>query len=572
MTERTLLGLAAAGGVAVGRALVSDEAPARAAGPGGPVEQERAIVALAKVAAELAFSAGRLRDSGLDGEAEILEASGLIAQDVGLVQAAVDAAATVSAEAAVRQAAEAQAEVIAALPDPLLAARAADIREIGRRASGILARRQLRSADGPVVLVARELGPSELAELRLGDAQIVGVALAAGAVTSHAAIMARAFGVPMVVAAGEELLKLDDVELVVDGDSGTVVVAPAPVTLRRTLADQGRRARRRRELERVRGLPAVTRDGVSIRLLCNASTAAEVEGGLAAGAEGVGLLRTELAFLDASRWPTEAEHVAALTPPLSRLGGRVATVRTFDFGADKTPPFLAGDQRRGLELALAHSDALAAQLRAILRAGAGTKLRLLLPMVETAQQLREVRELVVAAAQEVGWIGPLPAVGAMIETPNAARHALDIALEADFLSIGTNDLVQYTLGLDRELPLASARTAADPTVLALIGMVGTAGARMGLTVEVCGEAASEPPLAALLIGAGVTELSVAPSRLDELRAAVRSLDSVDAARVLRKAVTFDSGAAALELAAELLSDELGDEPREVLGGLDGVVA
>ena len=572
MTERTLLGLAAAGGIAVGRALVSDEMPARAAGPGGPVEQERAVVALAKVAAELAFSAGRLRDGGLDDEAEILEASGLIAQDVGLVQAAVDAAATVSAEAAVRQAAEAQAEVIAALPDPLLAARAADIREIGRRASGILAGRQLRSADGPVVLVARELGPSELAELRLGDAQIVGVALAAGAVTSHAAIMARAFGVPMVVAAGEELLKLDDVELVVDGDSGTVVVAPAPVTLRRTLADQGRRARRRRELERVRGLPAVTRDGVSIRLLCNASTAAEVEGGLAAGAEGVGLLRTELAFLDAGRWPTEAEHIAALSPALSRLQGRVATVRTFDFGADKTPPFLAGEQRRGLELALAHSDALAAQLRAILRAGAGTKLRLLLPMVETAQQLREVRELVVAAAQEVGWIGPPPAVGAMIETPNAARHALDIALEADFLSIGTNDLVQYTLGLDRELPLASARTAADPTVLALIGMVGTAGARMGLTVEVCGEAASEPPLAALLIGAGVTELSVAPSRLDELRAAVRSLDSVDAARVLRKAVTFDSGAAALELAAELLSDELGDEPREVLGGLDGVVA
>ncbi len=572
MTERTLLGLAAAGGIAVGRALVSDDAPARDACPGGPAEQERALVALAKVAAELAFSAGRLRDSGLDGEAEILEASGLIAQDVGLVQAAVDAAATVSAEAAVRQAAEAQAEVIAALPDPLLAARAADIREIGRRAAGILAGRQLRSADGPVVLVARELGPSELAELRLGDAQIVGVALAAGAVTSHAAIMARAFGVPMVVGAGDELLGLDDVELVVDGYSGTVVVAPARETLARTLADQARRARRRRDLERARGLPAVTRDGVSIRLLCNACTAAEVEAGLAAGAEGVGLLRTELAFLDAGRWPTESEYIAALAPPLSRLEGRVATVRTFDFGADKTPPFLVGEQRRGLELALAHTAALATQLRAILRAGAGTELRLLLPIVETAQQLREVRELLAAAVREVGWTGPLPAVGAMIETPDAARHALDIALEADFLSIGTNDLVQYTLGLDRELPLASARTAADPTVLALIRMVGTAGARAGLSVEVCGEAASEPPVAVLLIGAGVGELSVAPSRLDEVRAAIRSLDSVDAARVLRRAVTVDSGAAALELAAELLSDQLSDEPGEVLGGLDGVVA
>jgi phosphoenolpyruvate-protein kinase (PTS system EI component) len=572
MTERTLLGLAAAGGIAVGRALVSDEAPARDAGPGGPVEQERALVALAKVAAELAFSAGRLRDSGLDAEADILEASGLIAQDAGLVQAAVDAAATVSAEAAVRQSAEEQAEVIAALPDPLLAARAADIREIGRRAAAILAGRRLRTADGPVVLVARELGPSELAELRLGDAQIVGVALAAGAVTSHAAIMARAFGVPMVVGAGEELLKIDNVELVVDGDSGTVVVAPTRETQARAVADLARRARRRRELALARGLPAVTRDGVSIRLLCNACTAAEVEAGLAAGAEGVGLLRTELAFLDAARWPTEAEHVAALAPPLSRLEGRVATVRTFDFGADKTPPFLVGEQRRGLDLALAHVDALAAQLRAILRAGAGTELRLLLPMVETAQQLREVRELLAVAVQEVGWTGPPPAVGAMIETPDAARHALDIALEADFLSIGTNDLVQYTLGLDREQPLASARTAADPRVLALIRVVGTAGARTGLSVEVCGEAASEPPLAVLLIGAGVGELSVAPARLDEVRAAVRSLDSVDAERVLRRAVTLESGAAALELAAELLSDELGDEPREVLGGLDGVVA
>jgi phosphoenolpyruvate-protein kinase (PTS system EI component) len=160
----------------------------------------------------------------------------------------------------------------------------------------------------------------------------------------------------------------------------------------------------------------------------------------------------------------------------------------------------------------------------------------------------------------------------MIETPDAARHALDIALEADFLSIGTNDLVQYTLGLDRELPLASALTAADPAVLALIGLVGTAGARIGLPVEVCGEAAGEPPLAALLIGAGVGELSVAPSRVDEVRAAVRSLDSVDAARAARKAMTVDSAEAALELGAALLSGELGDEPGEVLGGLDGVVA
>jgi phosphoenolpyruvate-protein kinase (PTS system EI component) len=572
MTERTLPGLAAAGGIAVGRALVSDDLPARVNGPGGPKEQERAVVALAKVAAELAFSAGRLRESGLDAEAEILEASGLIAQDDVLVQAAVDAAATVCAEAAVRRAADAQAALLAALPDPMLAARAADVREIGRRAAAILTGRQLRRANGPVVLVARELGPSELAELRLGEAEIVGVALAAGAVTSHAAIMARAFGVPMVVGAGDELLALDDVELVVDGDAGTVVAAPEGPTLERTVAELKRRARRRRELEASRGLPAVTRDGATIRLLCNASTAAEVEAGLAAGAEGVGLLRTELAFLDATRWPTEAEHVAALTPALSLLTGRIATVRTFDFGADKTPPFLRGEERRGIELALAHTEALATQLRAILRAATGTELRLLLPLVQTAAQVREVRALVSIAAEAIAWTGTPPAIGAMIETPDAARHALDITLEADFLSIGTNDLVQYTLGLDRELPLASALTAAEPDVLALIALVGAAGARASVPVEVCGESAGEPTVAALLIGAGVGELSVAPARVDEVRAAVRSIDSGDAARSLRKALTVESSTAALELGAALLSSELGDEPSEVLGGLDGVVA
>jgi phosphoenolpyruvate-protein kinase (PTS system EI component) len=311
---------------------------------------------------------------------------------------------------------------------------------------------------------------------------------------------------------------------------------------------------------------------VSIRLLCNAATVAEVDAGLRAGADGVGLLRTELAFLEARAWPTEDEHVAALAAPLRRLHGRVATVRTFDFGADKTPPFLEGEPRRGLTLALAHPDALAAQLRAILRAGAGAELRLLLPLVETPAQLRRVRVLLLEAMQAVGWTGLPPALGAMIETPDAARHALDIAIESDFLSIGTNDLVQYTLGLDRELPVASAQTAADPMILSLISAVTTAAASVGLEVEVCGEAAGEPPLAALFVGLGVRELSVSPARVDEVRAAVRSIDSAVAKRVARDAIGARSAEEALRLGALLLSGDLGEERGEVLGGLDGVVA
>jgi phosphoenolpyruvate-protein kinase (PTS system EI component) len=572
MSERRLAGLAAAGGIAVGRALVFDDPPALGEGGGGPEQRERAVIALAKAAAELALSAGRLRERGFDEEAEILETSSLMAQDPGLVQAAADAAETAPAEAAVRTAADGFAARLAALPDPLLAARAADVREIGRRAAAILGGGELRSTDGPVVLVARELGPAELAELRLGDGEIVGVALAAGAVTSHAAIMARAFGVPMVVAAGDELFELADAELIVDGDVGDVVVAPEPTTLARALDEIAQRQRRSKELERSRGLPATTRDGVSIRLLCNAATSAEVDAGIGAGAEGVGLLRTELAFLEARAWPSEAEHVAALAAPLRRLHGRIATVRTFDFGADKTPPFLEGEPRRGLALALAHPDALAAQLRAILRAGAGAELRVLLPLVETPAQLRRVRVLLFEAMQAVDWVGLPPALGAMIETPEAARHALDIALESDFLSIGTNDLVQYTLGLDRELPVASAQTASDPAILSLVGLVTTAAASAGLEVEVCGEAAGEPPLAALFVGLGVRELSVSAARVDEVRAAVRRIDSVAAARAARDAVDAHSADEALELAVLLLSGDVGEERGEILGGLDGVVA
>jgi phosphoenolpyruvate-protein kinase (PTS system EI component) len=300
-----------------------------------------------------------------------------------------------------------------------------------------------------------------------------------------------------------------------------------------------------------------------VTLLCNASTAAEVAAGLEAGAEGVGLLRTELAFLDASAWPTEEEHFAALAPALARCTGFVATVRTLDFGADKTPPFLAGITDRGLTLMLLHPAELEKQLRAIVRAGEGTQLRLLLPLVESAEQVRAVRALV---------DDPSVPIGAMIETPAAAGLAAEIAAEADFLSIGTNDLVQYTLGLDRERPVASAATAAEPIILGLIGQVVEAAHAVGKTVEVCGEAASEGEVATLLIGLGVDELSVAPARLDELRETVRLLSFADAAGAARKAVAASSASEALALARGLLSAELRHETGEVVGGLGGAVA
>jgi phosphoenolpyruvate-protein kinase (PTS system EI component) len=441
------------------------------------------------------------------------------------------------------------------------------VRELGRRAARIaegLPRPAVQ--DGDTILVARELGPAEVAELDLGEGRIVAVALAEGSATSHAAIVARSLGVPMAVALGGGLMEIGDgTPLLLDGDRGVASIEPPRAELEEARHVMQAGARRRRSLAGLRGLPAETTDGRRIALLCNAASAAEVAAGLAAGASGVGLLRTEIAFLQADAWPTEQAHHAVLAPLLSLLGGRVATVRTLDFGADKTPPFLTHTAKRGLELTLAHPDALAAQLRAVVTGGAGTQLRLLLPLVETAQQVRTVRSLLRTA---LGDRRPV-LLGAMIETPSAARRAKEIALEADFLSIGTNDLVASTLTLRRELPLASAATAADPAVLAHVAAVVEAAHEVGITVEVCGEAAGIPELVVLFVGLGVDELSVSPARVDLVRGVVRALSAEAAAALAQRALRADSAEAVLE---RVRSGEAGDELRETLEGLDGVGA
>ena len=575
MTERELRGLSAAGGVAVGRALLLREAVPAATGAGGEEEQRRAAQALSDVAAELGRSAERLRTAGRVDEAEILETNRLMAEDPALAQEVLALAAETGAMSAVIQATERHAALLESLPDELLAARAADVRGLGRRASRLLAGEPTQlGALRPAIVIARDLGPADMAELDLVGGRIRGFALAEGGATSHAAIMARSLGLPLVVGLGDEILSAADGELVaLDAEEGSAVLDPGDERLERTLraVHEQRRSRRRRAASRT--LPAVTRDGRKVRLLCNASTAAEVTAGLAAGAEGVGLLRTELAFLETTDWPTDAQHAQVLKPALALLKGRIATVRTLDFGADKTPPFLAGTTERGVALSLAHPDEFEAQLRAILDAGAATALRLLLPLVHDAEELRSARELLDRALESVGWSGPRPELGAMIETPEAATRANEIAAEADFLSIGTNDLVQYTLGLDRELPLATVQAAADPEVLGHVAAVVRAAAARNLTVEVCGEAAGEAPLVVLLVGLGVDELSVAPARLDEVRTVVRRISGAGAAQAAGRALAAESARQALGFAEEVLSvGQPGHDRGELLDGLGGVVA
>jgi phosphoenolpyruvate-protein kinase (PTS system EI component) len=272
-------------------------------------------------------------------------------------------------------------------------------------------------------------------------------------------------------------------------------------------------------------------------VLANAATAAEAHAALRAGAEGVGLLRTELALLGATRWPSEGEHRASLAPVLAQLAGRTATVRVLDFGGDKTPPFLRGTPERGLALLLAHPEALRAQLRAILAEAAVHRvaLRILLPLVGSAREVRAVRDLLEAPAGAT--------LGAMVETRAAVAAAAEIAREADFLSIGTNDLTADVLAVDRFSP--GGAVAHDPRVLAAVAATVAAARSAGRIVEVCGEAASEPLVLPLLVGLGVDELSVGAARVGATREAVRALDAAGAQALAHAALAArDAGAVA----------------------------
>jgi phosphoenolpyruvate-protein phosphotransferase len=517
--ERALTGVSAAPGIAMGKAVVVGRAIADSATIplGGRQEQlERARAALVEAAAELEALASRLRTEGRDSAADIVETGVLMAHDPTLDAALEELVLETGLPApdALREAAEDIAGKLAALVDPLLAERADDVRSLGRRAAARAA--GMRDGVNRGVLVASSLGPADVAELG-SDTQ--GVALAGGGVTAHAAIVARSLGLPMVVGLGEAILEVvDGEEVVLDGDLGVLVRLPGATRVAGARAEVDRHRLARERAVAGRYEPAETKDRHRVRVLANAAGVAEVLEALEQGAEGVGLLRTELLFLEAGAWPRYEQHLRFLKPILAPLAGQTATVRLLDFGGDKTPPFLAGAHGRGVELLLSAPDALAAQLAAILDAGRSTRLRILIPMVTALSQVRAVREALATVLDG----RRRPEVGAMIETPEAAHRARELATEVDFMSVGTNDLTQLTLGLDRERSVSAPTM--HPAVLRLIDSTMRAGRAAGIPVDVCGEAASDPLSMAVLVGLGADELSVAATRVGLVRERIRAMD------------------------------------------------
>ena len=552
MSEHRLRGLPGAPGAAAGRARVLAAAiteSASVAAERRPAELERARAALAAAAAELEAIAARLRDE----EAAVVATGALMAADPAL-DAAVErhTASGRPAPEAILRACDEHAAAIAALADERLAARAEDVRSLGRRAARLAAGKSLGSrGNEPVVLVADDLGPADVAEL---DSAVVAIALAGGAQTGHAAIVARGLGIPLALRLGPDVLEARGI-VAVDGDAGTAVLSPDDETIAAARAAHDRRRAERERALAERELPAVTRDGRRVRVLVNAATVPELKAGLAAGAEGVGLMRTELGFLDAAAWPGEAEHRRLLRPVLAQLTGRTATVRVLDFGGDKLPPFLAGTSERGLALLLGAPEALAAQLRAIATEGSATDLRVLLPIAERAADVDAVRSLLPVGA----------AIGAMVESVAAVEAAGELAAAADFLSIGTNDLAHAAVGSDRFA--GAAPPVHDPRVLALIARTAAAAREAGIPLEVCGDSASDPIAAPLLVGLGVDELSVGAAQVGRVRGWVRAMDHGALERTAREALSLSSAEE-----VERLVVQPGDADREGRDGRGSVVA
>ena len=491
-------------------------------------DEDDVRAAFAAVARERAALAARLRERGQDLEADIVDIGALIAADSALVGPAIDAVrAGADGVAAIRAAAETQAEMLATLPDPDLAQRAGDVRQV---AAAVLD--HLRGTSPPTppagkfILVRREVDPADL--IQLAGRDLVGSGLAgavsvAGGASSHAAIVARGLGLPMLAGADPAVLAAaPGYQAILDATAGELIVDPPELALA-AASLQGRAAPDRRAPQEVR-----TADGEPVTLLCNVASAAETRLGLAGGAAGVGLLRTEIAFTGASGWPTQASHLAQLTPILGLLAGRPAVVRLLDFSGDKVPPFLGHGQEQGLAALLHAPGALENQLRAILRAGAGTWLAVLVPMVTSPDEVAGVRSALAKAAAEAGV--SLPELGIMVEVASTAAAAAEFAPDVDFFSIGTNDLASEVLGLDRADPETRPALTADPRVLALIEGVVRAGAAAGVKVSVCGDAAADPLVLPLLLGLGVRTLSVGAARVPEVAGWIAATDARAAAR------------------------------------------
>ena len=462
-------------------------------------------------------------------KAAIVEVQMLMLQDLDYLEAVqAEIAGGAAAAAAAQECGESMAQVFAALDDEYMKARAADIRDVSQRVASILCGGAgFQLPEGSFVLIAEDLAPSET--IQLPRDRILAFVTRQGSSSSHTAILARTLNIPSLVQAD---ISLEDAQnchiFAVDGFTGTWYIDPDMDTMTVLKQKQDQAAAGRAALEAYRGRKSVTKSGKQVLLCANIGSPEDAEAAMAGDAEGVGLMRSEFLYLGRDSLPTEEELFGAYRKVAEIMKGRPVVVRTLDIGADKQADYLKLPKEenpalglRGLRICLTREDIFRPQLRAIYRASAYGSLSIMFPMVASVWELRRAKALCADVRRELtmqGYpLGNVP-IGVMVETPAAAVQAEALALEADFFSVGTNDLTQYTLAVDRQnASLGEFYDPYHPAVLALLGHIAKCAKAAGIWAGICGELGADPKLTETFIQMGYTELSMAPGRILETR-------------------------------------------------------
>lgn len=441
----------------------------------------------------------------------------------------------VNAEYAVRNTGDALAKELGAVADAYVRERAGDILDITERLLGVLAGREREHElpEEPFILAAEDLLPSET--VQLSGSRVIGLALGKGSVHSHTAILVRSMGIPTVIKLGALSAEYDGKRAVIDGFTGMLYIDPDDATLA-AMEEKKRETEQHRALLRgLKGKKDITRDGKQVKLFANAGSLADVEAAIANDAGGIGLFRSEILYLDSAEEPDEESQFSFYRQVLQRMSGREVVMRTFDIGADKHMSWLKMEKEenpalgmRAIRLGLERPELLKTQLRALYRAGIYGKLCIMYPMITSVEEIRQLRQLEQQVKQELEQEGmPFAAflpIGIMIETPAAALLSDQLAKEVDFFSVGTNDLTQYTLALDRQNE--SMERFADPdhrAVLRLVELAAKNAHAAGIWIGICGELASDTAFTEEFLRMGIDELSVSPGMILELRHKIREL-------------------------------------------------
>jgi len=556
--DSVLQGIGVSPGAVSGPVYLMAEAVPAERKAGSPLQEQRAYQRASQESVrQLERLAAELRSGGLEEQAGILDAQMLMLNDPGWIELVTQAIAEgATAEQAVRVAGEAFAGMFQAMDDPYLAARAADVRDIANRLQGALGgAAPMPLLTRPSIIVAQELTPSQT--VSLDRALVLGFATDTGSATAHTAILARALNIPAVVGVpGLSSRVQPGGQIALDGESGAVILDPSEEQRQQYAGRAAALKRRRSQLRSIRNQPAETRDGRRLVLAANIGSPDDMAAAREAGAEGVGLFRTEFLFADRPRMPTEEEQVEVYRSVLAAMPEHRVIIRTLDIGGDKPLPYLPPSAeanpflgQRGIRYTLAHPQLMRIQLRALLRASPAGRLAIMLPMVSELAQIHEVTTLLEELQAEVGGSAEL---GIMIEVPAAALQAAQFARHVAFFSVGSNDLTQYTLAVDRgNAQVASLYRPLHPGLMRLLDQTSRGAQQHGRWTGICGELAGDLLAIPFLIGLGFEELSMTPGRIPEARARIRSLDA----------------ARCRQLAAEALECETADEVEALSAGL-----